>query len=399
MSVTERKMPMPKVVFFSNYINHHQLPFSKQMVEKTNGNYFFVSQKAISEKRIALGYKNISDEYDFVVKTYESDEELKRAYRLGDEADYVLFGSSNGDYIKNRIKNNKITFKYSERLFKKKTNFIREFHRVYVNHTKYAFKPLYMLCAGAYAAYDFNKYFAYRNKTYKWAYFTDNIKYDVNELMSGKNSERVNILWAGRLIDWKHPELAVEVAKRLKSENYDFELDIIGQGVMEEEIKSLIDKYELNDNVKMLGSMSPNEVREHMEKANIYLFTSDFGEGWGAVLNEAMNSGCACVSNYAIGSTGFLIKHKENGLIYKEGDFENLYSLVKSLMDDEEYRTNMGINAYRTIDEVWNAEVAAERFLTLCKCLEEGKDTPYEDGPCSKAYPVKQEEMYDYLVK
>jgi hypothetical protein len=37
--------------------------------------------------------------------------------------------------------------------------------------------------------------------------------------------------------------------------------------------------------------MPPEEVRVHMEQSNIYLFTSDFGEGWGAVLNEAMNSG------------------------------------------------------------------------------------------------------------
>ena len=37
----------------------------------------------------------------------------------------------------------------------------------------------------------------------------------------------------------------------------------------------------------MLGSMTPEQVREHMEESILFLFTSDFGEGWGAVLNEA----------------------------------------------------------------------------------------------------------------
>ena len=32
-----------------------------------------------------------------------------------------------------------------------------------------------------------------------------------------------------------------------------------------------------------------------MEKADIFLFTSDRREGWGAVANEAMNSACALV--------------------------------------------------------------------------------------------------------
>jgi hypothetical protein len=33
--------------------------------------------------------------------------------------------------------------------------------------------------------------------------------------------------------------------------------------------------------------------RNYMEKQTSIYFTSDFGEGWGAVLYEAMNSGCA----------------------------------------------------------------------------------------------------------
>ena len=34
-----------------------------------------------------------------------------------------------------------------------------------------------------------------------------------------------------------------------------------------------------------------------MEQADIYLFTSDRNEGWGAVANEAMNSACAMVAD------------------------------------------------------------------------------------------------------
>ena len=112
---------MAEVVFFSNYLNHHQLSFCEEMVRLTDNNFYFVAQKAISEKRIAFGYQNITEKYPFVVKTYKSEAELKKAYDLALNADYVLFGSSNTDYIENRIKNNKITIKYSERLFKKES--------------------------------------------------------------------------------------------------------------------------------------------------------------------------------------------------------------------------------------------------------------------------------------
>lgn len=395
---------MTKVTFYSNYLNHHQLPFSKEMVRLTNNDYHFVSQKAISEKRIALGYKNISDDYDFVVKTYEGKEEIDKAYQLASDSDYVIFGGNSriDELVINRIKDNKLTFEYSERLNKRKPSiflWIKKYLNMLAYRVVYKNKQLYLLCSGSYVANDFKEFNMYQGKTYKWGYFPENIKYDVNELINNKSKDKVSLLWAGRLIDWKHPELLIELAKRLKNENSNFEINIIGEGNMKEDIQKAIDTYNLKDEVHILGSMHPEEVRKYMEKANIYLFTSDQQEGWGAVLNEAMNSGCACVANHAAGSTGFLIENNKNGLIYRNDDFNDFYNKVKLLINDKNLCKEIGTNAYRTIDELWNAKVAAERFMVLAKKLSIGQDTPYNDGPCSKAYPIKDNDMYEYLVK
>ena len=391
---------MSSVTFYSNYINHHQLPFSKEMVILTNNNYHFVSQKAISEKRIALGYKNISNDYDFVVKTYDSEKELNRAYDLASSSDYVIFGATKDDYVIKRIKENKMTFEYSERLNKRKPSpylWLKKYGNMLLNRVIYKNKNLFLLCSGSYVAGDFKEFNMYQNKTYKWGYFPECKEYDVDKLMNVK--EENSILWVGRFIDWKHPEMAIKVAKRLKEENINFKLNIIGQGVMEEELKKMINDNNLNNEVSILGSMPPEEVRKVMEKTSILLFTSDYQEGWGAVLNEAMNSGCACVTSHAIGSAGYLINHKENGLIYKYEDFNDLYENVKTLLNDKNFIKQIGTNAYKTIKETWNAKIAAERFLLLAKELEKGNDTPFTEGPCSKAIPLKNKDMYNYLVK
>lgn len=391
---------MTQVAFFSNYINHHQLPFSKEMVDLTNNNYYFVSQKAISEKRIALGYKNISDDYVFVVKTYESNEELRKAYELANDADYVIFGATKDDYVKNRISNNKITFEYSERLNKRKPSvflWLKKYGSVLLHRVIYKRKKLFLLCNGIYVANDYKQFNMYQNKTYKWGYFPECKEYDIDKLI--KEKEDNSILWAGRLIDWKHPELVIKLAVRLKEEKQNFKINIIGQGYMENEIQKMIIDNHLENNVFMLGSMSPENVRKYMEKSSIFLFTSDYQEGWGAVLNEAMNSGCACVCSHAIGSCGFLIEHNKNGLIYKNGDFDDLYNKVKKIINNKELSNSIGINAYDTITNLWNAKVAAKRFLVLADELSKGNDTPFENGPCSKAIPIKDNDMFDYLVK
>lgn len=147
----------------------------------------------------------------------------------------------------------------------------------------------------------------------------------MDELFARKRANaRPSILWAGRLIGWKHPDASILVAEQLKAEGYEFDLNIIGNGDLDGFLKELICEKKLADCVHMLGAMKPQQVREHMERADFYLFTSDFNEGWGAVLNESMSSGCAVVASHATGSVPFMIQDGKNGLIYRNGDQSSL---------------------------------------------------------------------------
>ena len=121
--------------------------------------------------------------------------------------------------------------------------------------------------------------------------------------------------------------------------------------------------------------------------------TSDRQEGWGAVLNEAMNSGCAVVASHSAGSTHYLIKHKENGLIYTSGNIDDLYNKVKYLLNDPAEQKKLGASAYNTITDEWNAQTAAQRLVRLFKAVLDGEKSPdlYPSGPCSKAYVIKDD--------
>lgn len=77
----------------------------------------------------------------------------------------------------------------------------------------------------------------------------------------------------------------------------------------------------LSEYVTFAGFKKPEQVREYMENADIFLFTSDYGEGWGAVLNEAMNSCMAVVADCGIGAAPFLLKPGKNGMVYPDGNF------------------------------------------------------------------------------
>ncbi len=83
-----------------------------------------------------------------------------------------------------------------------------------------------------------------------------------------------------------------------------------------------------------------------MERAEIYLFTSDRQEGWGAVLNEAMNSGCAVLTSHEIGATPYLVKDGENGIVFKSRDQKDLNRRLYELMENGKAES-LGRAAYK----------------------------------------------------
>lgn len=380
-----------KITFYSNFLTHHQLPFCLEMYKKYGEDFKFVSMEKINQERISLGYKDMDNDYPFVLKAYESKEKYNEATKLAVDSDIVIAGSTpTDDYIKERLKQDKITFRYYARIFYNGVLSIFDFEnskKVYDRHLKYKKnKNLYLLCASSYGPNDFNELGMYKNKCFKWGYFPETKIYNVEDLLKQKENEKIEIIWVGRFIKEKHPKYVVKLAQKLKEKNYNFEIKMIGNGELLEKTKSQIEKYNLTNQIKLVGAVKSDKVRSYMEKANIFICTSDKNERWGVVLNEAMNSGCTVIAYKGIGGVPFLIKNNENGLAYTSLD--DFYKKTMKVMDDKALREKLSKNAYKTISEVWTAKVAVQNFEKLVKSIIDGKPNPVKEGPASTAYPV-----------
>lgn len=371
------------IVFISNYFNHHQKSFCEAMYSYIGDDFVFVSTSQMGEERKKLGYgESVIPSY--VKYNYTSPEDYAECQSLIDDADIVIVGAAREKLLSNRKKANRIIVRYAERPLKNGNSFLKYIPRYIRMHHNMHSENQYLFCSSGYTHSDYLKFGLFKNKAYKWGYFPQTIKYDISSIIDKKGKKK--ILWCGRFLDWKHPDDVILVGKKLREAGYDFEIDMIGTGPMEELLNDMIRTNGMEDLVYMLGSMKPELVREHMKNAGIYLFTSDFKEGWGAVLNESMNGGCAVVASHAIGSVPFLLKNNENGLIYKSGDVEDLYMKVKYLLDNPSEQERLGEQAYNTILDLWNADVAAKRFLQFVAEITEHKCCDlYDKGPCSRA--------------
>lgn len=192
----------------------------------------------------------------------------------------------------------------------------------------------------------------------------------------------------------KHPELPVQMAAKLKDKGYKFHIRMYGDEgnaakhdtiYPRKKLQKLIEQLGVQDCVELMGSRPNNEVLDAMRESEIFLFTSDRQEGWGAVANESMANGCALVASDAIGSVPYLIDENRNGLIFHTGDVDSLYSKVKYLLDNPDICKCMAKTARQSMVDIWSPVNAAKSLLTLIDDLQREQECSILKGPCSKA--------------
>lgn len=363
------------VVLVSNFLNHHQIPFCEEMQKNCEKFYFIATENGTSQ-----GYQTTCE------KPYVIDyqKEKDRTEKIVAEADAVVFGSCPNSLIKLRMNENKLSFLYSERFFKKGTwrRFIPRTRRSIMERiVNYKDKNIFVLCASAFLSYDLSLFGFSTEKCFKWGYFPD------CQLDALKEEKKANsIIWSARMLDWKHPEIPVLVAEKLKKDGYDFTISIVGDGEELAKTKKLAQEKNVLDSVNFLGSLPHEELLLQMRKHQIFLMTSDFYEGWGAVLNEAMSSRCVPVASHAIGSVPFLIKDGESGLVFKSCEADDAYLKIKQLFNNNDLLDEMSTQAYNSMKNEFNYEVAAKRLSEFLDCLlYNGEIKNYESGPLSSA--------------
>lgn len=398
-----------KVTFVSNYMNHHQQPFSEAMQARLGEDYTFIQTQPMEEERVQMGWDTSAQSLSFVRKFWEEEETCRQLIL---DSDVVIFGwTGMEELIVPRLRAGKLTFRNSERIYKEgqwKALSPRGLKQKYRDYIQYRKTPYYLLCAGGYVASDFALIHSFPHKMFRWGYFPPEKTYEETFLQEKQQRDLqtpVEILWAGRFIDWKHPETAVQVAAALKEKKIPFHLTMVGGGEMQGQLVELAKQKNVTEQVTFTGFQRPEQVRHYMEKAQIFLFTSDYQEGWGAVLNEAMNSGCAVVVNHALGAAPYLMQHGKNGLVYQNGYLQECIDHTLLLAGTPKVCEQLAQNAYATITKTWNAGQAAEHFLKLCENLlvERKKAVCGEgipsDGPGSPAPVIPQRKMYRIMTE
>lgn len=163
----------------------------------------------------------------------------------------------------------------------------------------------------------------------KCMYIGNFIDLEIDE--RNKNCKKeYEFVFSGRLVDVKNIEVMFEAfyeyIKNVKSKS---KMLIIGDGPKREKIIDLINYYNIEDNIELVGFLPRNEVMKYYGRAKCLLLFSK-SEGFPTVVLEALLCGIPClVTN--VGSNAEIVKDGINGYIIDTNNLEDVITKMKIL--------------------------------------------------------------------
>ena len=155
----------------------------------------------------------------------------------------------------------------------------------------------------------------------------------------------------------------IEALHKLKKQGVNFKYKLIGQG-NPAYLQSKIDKYNLNDNVEIVGPLKHDEVFEFLKKIDIYIQPSK-QEGLPRAVIEAMSMACPVLG----ARTGGIPELIDNKYIFEKGDVNKIAELLGMLKKDE--LLQMAETNFNTSKDYVSHVLAERRFSFYDRFLED----------------------------
>jgi len=212
--------------------------------------------------------------------------------------------------------------------------------------------------------------FSAKKKFVKLGFKSEKIHVIHNALALAPNQEKdmkpdgeIRIITVGRFVKQKDYVTALRAFNALLRQNNrtKFAYYIVGYGPLENKIRNLAQKLEINDKVKIF--LNPPDIHGILNKCDIFLSTSLF-EGVSNSIMEAMAAGLPVVATN-VGDNNYLVKDGFNGYLVPCRDTTKIVEKLEILARSQTLRKDFGKNSLTLIKREFSNEKMLENYLKL----------------------------------
>jgi glycosyltransferase involved in cell wall biosynthesis len=179
------------------------------------------------------------------------------------------------------------------------------------------------------------------------------------------NSTDKVLLFLGNLTPQKRPDRFVEIIKLVKQNFPDIKAWIVGDGVLRQETESLVNKYNLQNNIKFWGYQQ--NVTELIAASDLLVLSSDTEGLPGVVLECGYLSVPAVSAN--VGGINECLENGKTGYVVQTQNPEEYANYINELLNNENKRTSMGALSMEKVKSGFTMDMVAEKYLQFFHSL------------------------------
>ncbi|MCF6405371.1 glycosyltransferase [Chitinophaga filiformis] len=374
-----------KFVFWQNMVSVHQSCFLHCLSLKEHVEVVLVTVVAIEEKRKRMGW-TIPDMGRVKLIVGPDQAVINDIVTSSDENTYHIFSGFDSEPLfrnafayltAHRHHLGIMAEPYSWLGIKGQLRYLRSvYHRM-----RYGKMFDFILAIGSKGMEVYNRAGYKKDKLFEWGYFVQPAP-----PVRAEESGPFRVMYAGGLVPNKGVHTLIRAWSNVKNSNG--ELNIIGDGPEAPMLKSLVNELTL-PNVKFSGFQDNETVTKLMGQHDLLVLPSILKEGWGAVINEALQQGTPVICTDHCGASVLLGDHNFSTVI-RAGDISRLSEEMNKRMKAGKVPAGAR-EKIRRWSECLSGARAAEYFLDIMHCV-------YEDGPAPQA-PWRKGKRRETLVE
>ena len=362
-----------RIIFWQNCLSPHQLPYIVHLLDdKRVDEVVIVAGEMVSDSRKKMGWtiwmftglercKVYIDPHNDIIEsllTLKPNE--SQHFFSGIHADPFVFKCLNlsmkYDLHRGMITERPNTYNFKWNIRNGKPYWMHRL-RFLMQDRKFAKKMEHVFAMGM-EAVSYFKSLGLGWKVHPFCYCTQ----VVPKLSDIAKSSSPQYVFVGSLSPRKDPFCLLSAFSTAKSGMLKF----VGDGVLKERLLKEIKKKKMQENVHVVGSVLMNQIPNYLYSSDILVLPSLY-DGWGAVVNEALQAGCYVICSDACGACMLLDGNPQLGCVFKAGDEKELADCMTYANEHlDEIRAN---REYRSkwADEHISGRVVAKYFID---CIE-----------------------------
>jgi len=169
-----------------------------------------------------------------------------------------------------------------------------------------------------------------------------------------RDNDSLQILFVGRLVYYKGISVLIDAVKKLSDSVH---LTVVGDGVLEKEMRQKCQELNIQDRVTFLGKISDEQLKQCYRQADVFVLPStQRSEAFGLVQLEAMAYGLPVVNTNLKSGVPEVSIHKETGLTVPPEDPVQLAEALRWMEEHSGERVEMGKRARKRVETYYSEQ-------------------------------------------